>query len=143
MAYTVPPAAICAASMATEPLPAPTSHTMLVGPRSISASAIDRTSAGVSRPCLGFDCRNTSSGLPNSRRPIASLGRSGTFGLRTRIITFSGSGSWTHRWSGRGNTRPACSPRAAYADSTLVSLDDRGAALNASATRWAISKSTR
>ena len=90
MAYTVPPAAICAASMATEPLPAPISHTMLVGPRSISASAIERTSAGVSRPCLGFDCKNASSGLPNSRRPIASLGRSGTFGRRTRIITLSG-----------------------------------------------------
>ena len=79
--------------MATEPLPAPMSQTTLAGPRSISARAIARISAGVSSPRLGFDCRNASSGLPNSRRPIASLGRSGTFGLRTRIITFSGANS--------------------------------------------------
>ena len=38
--------------MLTEPLPAPTSHTMLDGAMSICASAIARTSAGVSKPCL-------------------------------------------------------------------------------------------
>ena len=77
--------------MLTEPLPAPMSQTMLAGAMSIWASAIARTSAGVSRPCLGFDWRNASSGLPNRRRPTASRGRSGASGSRTRIITLSGS----------------------------------------------------
>ncbi len=94
MAYTVPSRAIWAASTATDPLPAPMSHTTLAGPMSISARAMARISAGVSRPRLGFDCRNVSSGLPNRRRPIVSAGRSGTCGLRTRIMTLSGANSW-------------------------------------------------
>ena len=60
---------------------------------SISDSAIARTSAGVSSPRLGLDCKNASSGLPNRRRPIMRGGRSGTFGLRTRISTLSGENS--------------------------------------------------
>ena len=75
--------------MLTEPLPAPMSQTMLEGAMSIWASAIARTSAGVSRPCLGLDCRNASSGLPKRRRPTASRGRSGASGSRMRIITLS------------------------------------------------------
>ena len=66
-------------------------ETMLAGAMSIWASAIARTSAGVKRPCLGCDWTNASSGLPNSRRPTASRGRSGASGSRMRIITLSAS----------------------------------------------------
>ena len=65
-------------------------ETVLVGPMSSMANAMARTSAGVSTPRLGCDCKNSSSGLPNSRRPTASRGRSGAFGSRTKIITLSG-----------------------------------------------------
>ena len=102
----MPAAAICAASIETEPLPAPISQTVLAGPRSICASAMARNSAGVSKPCLGLDCKNTSSGLPNSRRPIDSLGRSGTFGLRTRIMTLSG-----ENWSAAMSASSPCVTR--------------------------------
>ena len=55
--YTIPSLASCAASTLTDPLPAPTSHTTLAGAMSSCASASERTSAGVSSPCLGVDCK--------------------------------------------------------------------------------------
>ena len=53
MAYVVPADAICAASIATDPLPAPISQTVLRGPRSSSARAIDAHFAGRQQALLG------------------------------------------------------------------------------------------
>ncbi len=56
-----------AASIATEPEPAPMSQTMLVGRTSSCARAIDRTSACVISPRFGWLWAKASSGLPNRR----------------------------------------------------------------------------
>ena len=61
-----------AASMATEPEPAPMSQTTLPGGMASWARAMARTSACVIRPLLGRLWAKTSSGLPKRRsRPAA------------------------------------------------------------------------
>ena len=85
--------ASCAASIATEPDPAPMSQTMLVARMSSWARAMARTSACVIRPRLGWVWAKASSALPKRRYRLARLARSGRFGLRTRISTLRGSNS--------------------------------------------------
>ena len=72
-AYTIPSDAMSAASSPTEPLPAPTSHTMLLRRSPSLYRLTARTSALVISPRCGRFCANASSGKPSGRSTLLAL----------------------------------------------------------------------
>src|SRR5262249_53759096 len=77
IAYTIPGSLRRAASMATEPDPAPISHTILAGKMDSRASARARTSAWVMRPLLGRLWAKASSGFPKAPEAGGRAGGAG------------------------------------------------------------------